>query len=70
METPHGLPAAGGGAAGPGLTETVEVTRELDDTGLQEMTPLFYQHGFEQLRMSLRDLLTVLGHNPDVTPLE
>ena len=52
------------------ILETVEVIRELDDTGLQEMTPLFYQHGYEQLKTSLRDLLTVLGHDPDVTPLE
>ncbi|MET3952680.1 hypothetical protein [Arthrobacter sp. UYEF36] len=52
------------------VLETVEMIQELDDTGLHEMTPLFYQHGYEQLRMSLRDLLTVLGHNPDLTPLE
>ncbi|MDR7081929.1 hypothetical protein J2X01_001214 [Arthrobacter ginsengisoli] len=43
---------------------------ELDGTGLHEMTPLFYQHGYEQLRISLRDLLTVLGHDPDLTPLD
>ena len=50
------------------ILETVEMIQELDDTGLHEMTPLFYQHGYEQLRMSLRDLLTVLGHDPDLTP--
>lgn len=52
------------------ILETVEMIQELDDTGRQEMTPLFYQHGYEQLRMSLRDLLTVLGYDPDVTPKE
>lgn len=52
------------------ILETVEIIHELDDTGLHEMTPLFYQHGYEQLRMSLRELLTVLGHDPDLTPLE
>lgn len=31
---------------------------------LHEMT-LFYQHGYEQVRMSLRDLLKILGHAPD-----
>lgn len=51
------------------VLEAVEMIQELDDTGLHEMTPLFYQHGYEQLRMSLRDLLTVLGHDPDLTPL-
>jgi hypothetical protein len=52
------------------ILETVEVFQELDDTGLHEMTPLFYQHGYEQLRISLRDLLTVLGHDPDLTTQE
>ena len=47
------------------ILETVEMIHELDDTGLHEMTPFFYQHGYEQVRMSLRDLLTILGHDPD-----
>jgi hypothetical protein len=63
-----------GNAAWPGrlppeveafVLETVGLIHELDDTGLHEMTPLFYQHGYEQVRMSLRDLLTILGHDPD-----
>ncbi|MDN4643909.1 hypothetical protein [Arthrobacter sp. PsM3] len=52
------------------ILEAVELIQELDDTGLHEMTPLFYQHGYEQLRISLGDLLTVLGHDPDLTPQE
>ncbi|WP_427008502.1 hypothetical protein [Pseudarthrobacter sp. H2] len=47
------------------IRETVEMIHELDDTGLQEMTPLFYQHGYEQVRMSLQNLLKILGHDPD-----
>lgn len=47
------------------ILETVEMIRELDDTGIHEMTPLFYQHGYEQVRMSLGDLLKILGHDPD-----
>lgn len=47
------------------IRETVEMIHELDDTGLHEMTPLFYQHGYEQVRMSLRYLLRILGHDPD-----
>lgn len=47
------------------ILETVEMIHELDDTSLQEMTPLFYQHGYEQMRMSLGDLLKILGHGPD-----
>jgi hypothetical protein len=38
---------------------------ELDDTGLHELTPLFYEHGYEQVAHSLRELLKMLGHDPD-----
>lgn len=47
------------------VLETVEMIHELDGVGLYEMTPLFYQHGYEQVRMSLEDLLKILGHAPD-----
>lgn len=47
------------------ILETVDMIHELDDTGLQEMTPLFYQHGYEQVRTSLQNLLKILGHDPD-----
>lgn len=47
------------------ILETVEVIHELDDSALHEMTPLFYQHGYEQLMMSHRDLLTILGYDLD-----
>lgn len=38
---------------------------ELDNTPLTQMTPLFYQHGFEELRIVTGDLLRVLGHDAD-----
>lgn len=47
------------------ILETVKMLHELDDTGLNDLTPLFYQHGYEQVRMSLGDLLKMLGHDPD-----
>lgn len=47
------------------ILETVEMVHELDDTDPHEMTPLFYQHAYEQVRMSLQDLLKILGHDPD-----
>ncbi|WP_423185107.1 hypothetical protein [Arthrobacter sp. NyZ413] len=47
------------------ILEAVEMIHELDDTRLEEMTPIFYQHGYEQAMMSLRELLTLLGHDPD-----
>lgn len=34
---------------------------EFDNTPLPHMTPLFYQHGYEELRMFTRDLLRILG---------
>ena len=34
-------------------------------TDLSEMTPLFYQLGYEQVALALRELLTMLGHDPD-----
>ncbi|MDQ6753690.1 MAG: hypothetical protein M3017_09820 [Actinomycetota bacterium] len=47
------------------VLETVEMIHELDDTSPREMTPLFYQHGYEQVRLSLQNLLRLLGHDPD-----
>lgn len=47
------------------ILATVEMIHELDDTGLYEMTPVFHQHGHEQVRMSLGELLKILGHDPD-----
>jgi hypothetical protein len=47
------------------LLETVDMIHDLDNTGLHELTALFYQHGYEQLRMALQELLTLLGHDPD-----
>ena len=43
------------------IQEAVRMLRELDDTPLHQMTPLFYQHGFEELRLLTRDLLRILG---------
>lgn len=47
------------------IREALQMLHELDDTPPQQMTALFYQHWFEQLSMTTRDLLRVLGHDPD-----
>jgi hypothetical protein len=47
------------------IQEALQMLHELDDTPPQQMTALFYQHWFEQLSMTTRDLLRVLGHDPD-----
>jgi len=47
------------------IAEALRLLAELDDTPLTQMTPLFYQHGFEELVMTTRGLLRILGHDPD-----
>lgn len=48
------------------IAEALQMLRDLDNTPLGEMGPLFYQHWFEQLKMATGDLLRILGHDPDV----
>jgi hypothetical protein len=47
------------------IREALRMLHEIDDTPQQQMTALFYQHWFEQLSMTTRDLLRVLGHDAD-----
>ncbi|TFC89467.1 hypothetical protein [Cryobacterium sp. TMT3-29-2] len=47
------------------ILETVDMLHKLDDTSLHELTPLFHEHGDEQVAHSLRELLKMLGHDPD-----
>jgi hypothetical protein len=47
------------------IREALRMLHELDDTPAQQMTALFYQHWFEQLSMTTRDLLRILGHDPN-----
>lgn len=43
----------------------LQLLRGFDNAPPNEMTPLFYQHGFEELNMAMRDILSLLGHDPD-----
>ncbi|MFC8523408.1 hypothetical protein [Pseudarthrobacter sp. NPDC057230] len=45
------------------IEEAIRLLADLDDTPLHQMTPLYYQHGFEELRMLVGDLLRILTHN-------
>lgn len=36
------------------------LVRDLDDTPPGEMTPLYYQHGFNELDLAVRDLLHII----------
>jgi hypothetical protein len=47
------------------IEEATRLLADLDDTPLSQMTPLYYQHGFEELRMLVGDLLRILGHPLD-----
>lgn len=47
------------------IAEIIEMLNSLDNTSPNQMSPLFYQHWFEQLNMSIRDLLRILGHDLD-----
>lgn len=46
------------------IEDAERLLRELDSTPQNQMTPLFYQHGYEELRLKVRDLLRMLGSNP------
>lgn len=47
------------------VSEALQMLKVLDNTPPSQMSPLFYQHWFEQLNMVTRDLLRILGHDPD-----
>jgi hypothetical protein len=47
------------------IEEALRILADFDNTPPTQMTPLFYQHGYEELRMITRDLLRILGHDPD-----
>jgi hypothetical protein len=46
------------------IEEAARMLRDLDSTPLNQMTPMFYQHGCEELRMMVRDLLRMQGRGP------
>ncbi|MHC6232060.1 hypothetical protein ACX5I6_21245 [Arthrobacter sp. MMS24-T111] len=46
------------------IEEAIRLLAELDDAPLNQMTSLYYQHGFEELRMVVGDLLRILRRNP------
>lgn len=45
------------------IEEALRILADLDNTPLSQMTPLYYQHGFEELKMLVQDLLRILGQN-------
>lgn len=68
MEHPkdnESTPAAHDAADEEVISQALELLHDLDNTPLSEMSPLFYQHGFEQLDMTIRDLLRLLGPDAD-----
>jgi hypothetical protein len=47
------------------IVEALQLLRELDDTPIDQMNALFYQHWFEELNLTVRALLRTLGRDPD-----
>lgn len=56
---------SGRGSDDEAIREALQLLADFDNTPLPDMTPLFYQHGYEELRMITRDLLQILGYDPD-----
>lgn len=50
------------------IEEAVGLLAAFDNTPLDQMTPLFYQHGYEELRIITRELLRILGSAAGNTP--
>lgn len=47
------------------IAEALQMLRQLDDTPPDQMNALFYQHWFEELNLTVRALLRLLGRDPD-----
>lgn len=47
------------------INEALQMLRQLDDTPMDQMNELFYQHWFEELNLTVRALLRLLGRDPD-----
>lgn len=47
------------------IASAIRLLHDFDNTPLSDMTPLFYQHGFEELTLAVRDLLRLLGHGSE-----
>ena len=59
---------------GPGsddevIAEALQLLADFDNTPLPHLTPLFYQHGYEELRRITQDLLRILGRDPGIQKL-
>ncbi|KRE91186.1 hypothetical protein ASG86_15580 [Arthrobacter sp. Soil764] len=61
----HSRPEPDSRNDGEVIEEALQLIREVDSTPLVHMTPLFYQHAYEELRMTTLDLLRILGHEAE-----
>jgi hypothetical protein len=43
------------------IDDALRLIRDLDNTKLDEMTPLFYMFGFDELYLAVRSLLRIMG---------
>ncbi|MHA4854545.1 hypothetical protein L1080_036940 [Rhodococcus sp. MSC1_016] len=47
------------------IVEILQLLAAFDSTQPAEMTAPFYEHGYWELHLAVRDLLRILGHDPD-----
>lgn len=47
------------------IVEILQLLAAFDSTKPAEMTAHFYEHGYWELHLAVRDLLRILGHDPD-----
>jgi hypothetical protein len=45
------------------IEDAIRLLKELDNTGLDEMTAPWYLHGFNELYLTLRDVLRFIGED-------
>ena len=61
LAEPFGGPPMDPESAAARIAEIRTLLRDLDDTPHLEMTQLYYQHGFNELDLAVRDLLHIIA---------
>lgn len=64
-EEPRAPQSPGPGSHEEVIEQALQLLAGFDNTPPSQLTPLFYQHAYEELRLITGDLLRILGHDPD-----
>lgn len=60
LDEPVGGPPTNRASAAVRIAEILSLLHDLDDTPHTEMTSFYYQHGFNELDLAVRDLLHII----------